>query len=90
MNPICPHTLTNRPLILPEGSKIKIVLWTKEHGATITLDGQVSFTLVSGEAMTIKKSKHATTLVSSPHRDYLEILRTKLGWGMLPAAAKKG
>jgi NAD+ kinase len=90
INPICPHTLTNRPIILPEGSTVKVVLWTKERGATLTLDGQVSFTLRSGDLMTIKKSQYVTTLVSSPHRDYLEILRTKLGWGMLPTGTKKG
>jgi NAD+ kinase len=90
VNPICPHTLTNRPIILPEGSTVKVVLWTKERGATLTLDGQVSFTLRSGDLMTIKKSQYVTTLVSSPHRDYLEILRTKLGWGMLPTGTKKG
>jgi NAD+ kinase len=52
-----------------------------EEGATVTLDGQASFTVKSGDVVTIRKSRHITTLVSSPHRGYLEILRTKLGWG---------
>ncbi|MHB8907562.1 MAG: NAD(+)/NADH kinase [Syntrophales bacterium] len=81
INPICPHTLTNRPIILPEGVEIKVRLWTLEEGATVTLDGQVSFTVKSGDTITIRKSRCITTLVSSPHRGYLEILRTKLGWG---------
>ena len=81
INPICPHTLTNRPIILPEGVEIKVTLWTLEEGATVTLDGQVSFTVRSGDTITIRKSRCITTLVSSPHRGYLEILRTKLGWG---------
>ncbi len=81
INPICPHTLTNRPIILPEGVEIKVTLWTLEEGATVTLDGQVSFTVKSGDTITIRKSSCITTLVSSPHRGYLEILRTKLGWG---------
>lgn len=84
MNPICPHTLTNRPVILPEGVTITVILWTKEAGATLTLDGQVAFTLKSGDAVTVSKSRFVTMLVASPHRDYLEILRTKLGWGGLP------
>ncbi len=85
LNPICPHTLTNRPVILPEAVVVKVILWTKETGATLTLDGQVAFTLMSGDAIEVRKSRFVTILVASPHRDYLEILRTKLGWGGLPA-----
>jgi NAD+ kinase len=81
INPICPHTLTNRPVILPEKAEIKVTLRSMEQGATVTLDGQTSFTVKSGDVVTIRKSRHITTLVSSPHRGYLEILRTKLGWG---------
>ncbi len=81
INPICPHTLTNRPIILPESAEIKVTLRTMEKGANVTLDGQVSFTVKSGDTVTIRKSRYVTTLVSSPHRGYLEILRTKLGWG---------
>jgi len=80
INPICPHTLTNRPIILPADVCVQVILRTKEQGAMLTLDGQVSLTLRSGDTLKIKKSPHITTLVSSPHRDYLEILRTKLGW----------
>ncbi len=87
INPICPHTLTNRPILLPENAVIKVTLWTPEQGATLTLDGQVSFTLRPGDTIAIRKSRHFTTLVSSPHRDYLEILRTKLGWGGSPTGA---
>ena len=89
INPICPHTLTNRPIILPSDACVKVILRTKEQGATLTLDGQVSVTLKSGDTLTVKKSVHVTTLVSSPHRDYLEILRTKLGWKGL-VSDKKG
>lgn len=81
INPICPHTLTNRPLILPDSAEIEVTLRTKEEGATVTLDGQVSLPVKSGDSVTIRKSQHVTTLVSSPHRGYFEILRTKLGWG---------
>ena len=88
INPICPHTLTNRPIILPADVCVQVILRTKEQGAMLTLDGQVSLTLKSGDTLKIKKSQHVTTLVSSPHRDYLEILRTKLGWvGLVNAGA---
>jgi NAD+ kinase len=89
INPICPFTLTNRPIIIPDNAEIKVIMWTKEQGATLTLDGQVSYTMKSGDSMTIKKSPYVTNLVSSPHRDYMEILRTKLGWGGSPTGIKK-
>jgi NAD+ kinase len=81
INPICPHTLTNRPIILPESAVIKVTSRSLEQGATVTLDGQISFTVKSGDTITIRRSRYITPLVSSPHRGYLEILRTKLGWG---------
>lgn len=89
VNPICPHTLTNRPIIFPESAVLKITLWSKEGGATITLDGQESYRLESADVITIKKSEHYTRLVLSPHRGYGEILRSKLGWGSVPTGAGK-
>ncbi len=91
INPICPHTLTNRPVILPEGATVQVTLGNREQGATVTLDGQVSFTMKHGDSVTIRKSSHVTTLVSSPHRGYMEILRNKLGWGgFQTGAGRKG
>ncbi|MDO9515341.1 MAG: NAD(+)/NADH kinase [Syntrophales bacterium] len=84
INPICPHTLTNRPLVLPPDSTIEVIVWTKEGKASVTLDGQDLFILKSGDRVGIQKSENHINLVESPHRDYLEILRTKLGWGGLP------
>lgn len=89
INPICPHTLTNRPIICPENSVLQITLWSKEKGATLTLDGQESCRIRSGDVIDVKKSNYKTTLVLSPHRDYWEILRSKLGWGGLPSGAKR-
>jgi len=89
INPICPHTLTNRPIIFPENSDVQITLWSKESGATVTLDGQESYRISSGDVMTVRKSKFVTCLVLSPHRSYGEILRSKLGWGSLPSGAGK-
>jgi NAD+ kinase len=89
INPICPHTLTNRPIIFPEDAGLDVTLWSKEKGATVTLDGQESYRLSSGDAVMIKKSKFVTKLVLSPHRSYWEILRSKLGWGGQPTGAGK-
>lgn len=81
INPICPHTLTNRPVILPDGVVVEVILNTREPGATVTLDGQTSFPVLYEDRVVIRKSAQVTRLISSPHRGYLEILRTKLGWG---------
>ncbi|KUG24671.1 nad kinase [hydrocarbon metagenome] len=89
INPICPHTLTNRPIIFAEDSNLKITLWSKDKGAILTLDGQEAYKLVSGDVVTVKRSRHATMLVLSPYRSYAEILRSKLGWGDLPPGARK-
>lgn len=82
INPICPHTLTNRPIVLTPDSVVK-VLPGKEESAVATLDGQVSVVMKSGDSIRIKKSNDYINLINSPHHDYLEIIRTKLGWGGL-------
>jgi NAD+ kinase len=89
INPICPHTLTNRPIIFSEDSNLKVTLWSKDEGAMLTLDGQEAYKIKSGDIVTVKRSCHVTMLVLSPYRSYAEILRSKLGWGDLPPGAKK-
>lgn len=84
INPICPHTLTNRPIMLPPDSDVKVVLWTNDESAAVTMDGQISEIIKSGDAIYVSKSNYYINLIDSPHRDYLEILRTKLGWGGSP------
>lgn len=84
INPICPHTLTNRPIMLPPDAVVKVVLWTTGENATATFDGQESVVMKSGDAIKVKISNDYINLVNSPHHNYLEILRTKLGWGGLP------
>jgi NAD kinase len=55
----------------------------------LTLDGQKAYKIISGDVVTIKKSKHVIKLVLSPYRSYGKILRSKLGWGDLPPGARK-
>jgi NAD+ kinase len=84
INPICPHTLTNRPIMLPPDAVVKVVLWAAEENAAATFDGQVSAIMKSGDAIEVKMSNDYINLINSPYHNYLEILRTKLGWGGLP------
>jgi NAD+ kinase len=75
--------------MLPESASIRVVLWTKGLGATATLDGQLSYDLRSGDSIVIRKSQYVTNLVTSPRREYLQILRSKLGWGGSPTGEKR-
>jgi NAD+ kinase len=84
INPICPHSLTNRPIMLPPESVIKVKLMDGEAGVKVAVDGQVSHILESGKTVTISKSQYFIDIVDSPLRGYLEVLRTKLGWGGSP------
>jgi NAD+ kinase len=81
LTPICPHTLTNRPIILPENVEVRAQLKSKEEKVILTLDGQVGFPLQYDDEVTIKKSPHTVNLIKSSSRGYFEILRTKLKWG---------
>lgn len=81
VTPICPHTLTNRPIILPESVAIRAVLKSMNEKVILTLDGQVGFPLEYADEVTVKKSSHFVHLVKSSSRGYFEILRTKLKWG---------
>jgi NAD+ kinase len=89
LNPICPHTLTNRPVILPETAVLKVMLWTREAGAIMSCDGQVTYNLKPGDAISVSKSDCVTNLIVSSRRDYLQILRSKLGWGGSPTATNR-
>ena len=81
ITPICPHTLTNRPLVMAGDARIAITLNSNDEAVFLTLDGQVGVKLVCGDVVQIRKSEHATRLVQSRSKDYFEVLRTKLKWG---------
>lgn len=80
--PICPFTLTNRPIILSDTSTVRIEIANEVYEeVTITLDGQVGFDFQLGDQVYISKSEERIRLVKSPYQTYFEILRTKLMWG---------
>ncbi len=81
VTPICPHTLTNRPIILQENAKVRAQLKSKGEKVVLTLDGQIGFPLEFDDEVTIKRSVHVVNLIPSSSRGYFEILRTKLKWG---------
>jgi NAD+ kinase len=82
LTPICPHMLSNRPLVLSDAVSVEVRLRDARDGdVQITLDGQQGFPLAPRDTVTVTRSAHALRLVKAPERDYFEVLRTKLKWG---------
>lgn len=81
ITPICPHTLTNRPLVVSNGRKIKVEALTDTSEFHLTLDGQISVELMKNDIIEVCKSTQSVNFILSPFRDYFNILRTKLMWG---------
>jgi NAD+ kinase len=82
VTPVCPHSLTNRPLILPLDSVVGINIPPHEGEIYVVVDGQVTFLLETGDLVQVTRSPHKVRFVRSPHRSYFEILRAKLNWGI--------
>ncbi len=81
LTPICPHTLTHRPLLIPSGVSLEVMLTGKDEGAMTTFDGQVGVAMTQGDAVTMSASDHLTQLIRFPDRTYYDVLRRKLKWG---------
>ncbi|MFH1283151.1 MAG: NAD(+)/NADH kinase [bacterium] len=83
MTPICPHSLTQRPLIIDNSSKIKLHVDDSErdHVIKLSIDGQMDFELYSGDTVFIQKSRHKFLLATPLDKNYFQILRKKLNWG---------
>lgn len=78
--PICPHTLSNRPVVLPDSLEIEVRVKATDHDATLTLDGQQYAQLGALDRVIVRKGSSCVSLVRSPH-SYFEIWRNKLRWG---------
>ena len=81
LTPICPFTLTHRPIIVPDTSVIDVQMGENSEEVILTFDGQVGFDLVDNDRVIISKSEKKLKLIKSPDQDYYDILRTKLTWG---------
>jgi NAD+ kinase len=82
LTPICPHMLTNRPLVVSDESAIEVHLRAAREGEVhITFDGQTGFPLLNDDRVTVTRSPRSLRLVKAPARDYYDVLRTKLKWG---------
>jgi len=80
LTPICPFTLTNRPLIVPESANIKIRLTKGSCDIILTFDGQKGLEIDDRDEIVIQKGPHPIHLITLPDRQYFDILKNKLKW----------
>ena len=81
LTPICPHTLTHRPILVPDSAVVEICLEFKNGEVYLTLDGQQGVELEEGDVVRVAKAERRVLLVRSPERDFYQVLRSKLHWG---------
>jgi NAD+ kinase len=81
ITPVCPHTLTNRPVLVPETSTIELVSHAADHEAFLTVDGQVGEPLLNEDRVICRCSDQRVFLVRPPKLFFFDVLRQKLKWG---------
>jgi len=81
LTPICPHALTQRPIVLPESLEFEITVKPRGGAVQLTVDGQEGMELMDDDRIVVRRSKYSALLVASPFRSRFDILREKLRWG---------
>jgi len=80
LSPICPHTLSNRPLVIPGDRRIELVVSAAPVAVAVTVDGQVNLPLQAGDRILIRKARSRFRLIETRTRTYYQTLREKLDW----------
>jgi NAD+ kinase len=80
LTPICSHTLTNRPIVVPGTDRIEVTLLADQE-VMATMDGQIGVGLRAGDTVEIRQAASRIRLVRFPQKDFFSVLRTKLKWG---------
>ena len=81
LTPICPHSLTQRPLVFPQSVHLEIRVEARGGHVSLTVDGQEGIDLGDGDSVQVQPSEHPLRILGSPTRNHFEILREKLRWG---------
>jgi NAD+ kinase len=81
LTPICPFTLTNRPIVIPDTAEIELRLKDENEGVVLTFDGQIGYPMQAGDTVRARKSATTFNLVKPANRNYFDVLRDKLKWG---------
>ncbi|MEK7304015.1 MAG: NAD kinase, partial [Pseudomonadota bacterium] len=80
--PICPHTLSDRPLAVSSDSRVEIVMTsTAQQNAHVTLDGQTNFSIQDNDRVRVRRAERPVTLIHPSRRNHYDVLRAKLHWG---------
>lgn len=80
MTPICPFTLTNRPLIISDSATVKIRLEKKSSDIMLTFDGQEGLKISDQDTITIQKGSRPINMITMPDQHYFDVLKAKLRW----------
>jgi NAD+ kinase len=83
LTPICPHTLSNRPVVVPGDSVVEVIFKRPGEDVMLTIDGQRGISLVPDDRIILLRSQTTFDLVRPTNRNYFEVLRTKLKWGTM-------
>jgi NAD+ kinase len=81
LTPICPHMLSNRPVIVPGESLVELVFKSTDEELMLTIDGQIGVELQLDDRVLLRRSDTSFQLIRPTNRNYFEVLRTKLKWG---------
>jgi NAD+ kinase len=81
ITPICPHALSNRPILIPPRKTVTVHPLAIPEGAKITVDGQTVIELLPDDSLTVTRSRKDVRLITTAEASYFKILRSKLGWG---------
>ena len=81
LTPICPFTLTNRPIVIKDDAEVNLILKNENEGVVLTLDGQIGYEMQSKDTVLIRKSAATFNVIQPPNRNYFDVLRNKLKWG---------
>jgi len=87
--PICPHSLSFRPIVINADSKIEVVGLRVNAGTTVSVDGQISLQLSANDIVTVERSKNMFLVVNNPLRTHWDTLATKLSWAEKPKYEKR-
>jgi len=89
LSPICPFTLTNRSIVIPDQSLIQVELATENENVRVTFDGQEGCDMLQGDILEVKKAQTSIQLIQAPGKNYYQTLRNKLNWGSNEANVKR-
>ncbi len=80
LTPICPHTLSNRPIVLPDNAQLTIKIVENIKDIFATLDGQMGYKITPNQKLIVRKSTRKIKIITQKDKNYFDVLRTKLNW----------